>query len=114
MRLGGFHTESCFISSIGPLCGVGGLRDILIDSGVYASVTVDQNVVWKYKRAVRGLILMYEALMRCSMRSFFKWHEKDDHMDGFLPQFWQHLIDQQSDICDGNDTHNAASQLKIQ
>ena len=25
--------------------------------------------------------------------------------------FWQHLIDLQSDICDGNDIQNAASQL---
>ena len=58
-------------------------------------VNVEQMLSGKeYKRAVRGLILMYEALMRCYMRSFFfKWYEKDDHMDGFSPQFWQHLID---------------------
>ena len=47
MRLGGFHTQFCFISSIGQLCGDGGLRDTFIDPGVYASATVDQNVVWK-------------------------------------------------------------------
>ena len=56
MRLGGFHTQCCFISSIGQLWGDGGLRDILIDSGVYASATVDQMMSGKqYKRAVCGL-----------------------------------------------------------
>ena len=29
----------------------------------------------------------------------------------FRHSFWQHLIDLQSDICDGNDIQNAASQL---
>ena len=56
MRLGGFHTQFCFISSIGQLWGDGGLRDILIDSGVNASATVDQMLSGKqYKRAVCGL-----------------------------------------------------------
>ena len=35
MRLGGFHRQCCFISSIVQLWGDVGLRDILIDSGVY-------------------------------------------------------------------------------
>ena len=57
LRLGSFHTQCCFISSIGQLWGDVGLREILIDSGVYASVTVDQILSGKqYKRAVRGLI----------------------------------------------------------
>ena len=33
VRFGGFHTQFSFISSIGQLWG-GGLRDLLIDSGV--------------------------------------------------------------------------------
>ena len=54
-----------------------------IDSGVYASVTVDQMLSGKqYKRVVCGLILMYEAIMRCYTRSFFQWRDTDDHMDG--------------------------------
>ena len=32
-------------------------------------------------------------------------------MDGFSPHFWQHVIELQSDICDGNDIQNGASQL---
>ena len=74
MRLGGFHTQCCFISSNGQLWGNVGLRDILIDSGVYESATVDQIMSGKqYKRAVCRLIsMMYEAVMTCYMRSFFK------------------------------------------
>ena len=69
---------------------------------MYASVAVHQMMSGKqYKRAVLGLILMYEALMRCYMWSFFKWYEKD--MNGFSPQFWQHLIKLQSAIGDGKD-----------
>ena len=36
LRLGGFHSLSCFFSSIGKLWAGGGLRDLLVDSGVYA------------------------------------------------------------------------------
>jgi hypothetical protein len=32
LRLGGFHTMSCFIASIGKLWGDGGLKDLLIES----------------------------------------------------------------------------------
>ena len=41
-------------------CGGGGLRDILVDSDVYASASVDQILCGKqYKRAARGLTLVY-------------------------------------------------------
>jgi hypothetical protein len=42
IRLGGFHTLSCFITSIGKLWGDGGLADLLVGSGVYAACTVEQ------------------------------------------------------------------------
>jgi hypothetical protein len=42
IRLGGFHTLSCFITSIGKLWGDGGLADLLVDSGAYAACTVEQ------------------------------------------------------------------------
>jgi hypothetical protein len=37
IRLDGFHTLPCFITSIGKLWGDGGLADLLVDSGVYAA-----------------------------------------------------------------------------
>ena len=46
-------------------CGSGGLRGILIDSDINAYTSVDQMLSGKqYKRAVRGLTLVYEAMMR--------------------------------------------------
>ena len=42
------------------------------------------------------------------MWSFFKWYEKA--MNGFSPQFWQHLIKLQSAIGDGK-KQKTASQL---
>ena len=59
------HTMFFFISVIEMLtCGGGGLRDILFDSDVYVCASVDQMLSGKqYKRAVRELTLVYEAMM---------------------------------------------------
>ncbi|CAG2205309.1 unnamed protein product [Mytilus edulis] len=55
LRLGGFHTLSCFITSLGKLWADGGLRDLLVDSGVYAGSTAEQMLTGKqFNRAVRG------------------------------------------------------------
>jgi hypothetical protein len=40
LRPGGFHSLSCFLSSIGKLWADGDLRDLLVDSGVYAGNTL--------------------------------------------------------------------------
>jgi hypothetical protein len=72
IRLGGFHTLSCFITSIGKLWSDGGLADLLVDSGVYAACTVEQMLSGKqFNRAVRGLTLTYEAVMWLWLASFF-------------------------------------------
>ena len=74
LRLGGFHSTCCFISVIGKVWGDGGLRDLLVESGVYASNTVDQMLNGKqFHRSVRGLILSYEALMQLLLSEFLKW-----------------------------------------
>jgi hypothetical protein len=43
LRLGGFHSLSCFLSSIGKLWADSGLRDLLVDSGVFAGNTAETN-----------------------------------------------------------------------
>jgi hypothetical protein len=75
LRLGGFHTLSCFIASIGKLWGDAGLSDLLIDTSVYASATTDQMLAGKqFNRGVRGLMLAYEALSALRLASsFFLW-----------------------------------------
>jgi hypothetical protein len=46
----------------------------MVDSGVYASCTVDQILSGKqFNRAVRGLTLVYEALISLWFVAFFKW-----------------------------------------
>jgi hypothetical protein len=63
LRLGGFHTMSCFVASISKLWGDGGLKDLLIESSVYAAGSVEQMMTGKkFNRAVRALTLVYEAL----------------------------------------------------
>ncbi|CAG2207719.1 unnamed protein product [Mytilus edulis] len=58
----------------GKIWGDGGLRDLLVDSGVYAAATVDQMLSGKqFNRAVRGLTLLYETLKTLWICSFFVW-----------------------------------------
>ena len=53
--------------------GDGGLRDLLVDSGVYAAATVDQMICGKqFNQALCDLILCYEALKYLWICSFFK------------------------------------------
>ena len=74
--------------------GGGGLRDILIDSDVYAYASVNQMLSGKqYKRAVRGLTFVYEAMMRYLMISFFKWCEQKAHT--IYIELWNKLLDVQ-------------------
>ena len=71
-----FHTLSYFIASIGKLWGDCGLKDILVDSSVYAAGTVDQMMCGKqFNRAVRALILVYEALRSLWLSAFIQWCE---------------------------------------
>jgi hypothetical protein len=65
VRLGGFHTLSCFIASIGKLWGDCGLKDILVDSSVYAAGTVDQMMCGKqFKKFFLGLFFLLIASNR--------------------------------------------------
>lgn len=41
LRLGGFHPVCCFIGALGKLFADAGLKELLVESGVYAGATVD-------------------------------------------------------------------------
>jgi hypothetical protein len=60
---------SCFLSSIGKLWADGGLRDLLVDSGVYAGNTAELMLVGKeFNRAVRrftSFIALLSDAMKC-------------------------------------------------
>ena len=84
LRLAGFHTLSCYIAAIGKLWGDGGLKDLLVDSSVYAAGTVDQMLNGKeFNSAVRALMLAHDA--------FFSWCVENDLMKSFPERFWSCL-----------------------
>lgn len=92
LRLGGFHNLSTFIAAVGKIWGDGGLRDMLVDSGLYAANSADQMLLGKqFHRSVRGLTLTYEALMCMLLAQFQHWCQENGN---FFPQIvWDQLED---------------------
>jgi hypothetical protein len=65
------NTQVCFVASIGRLWGDGGLKDLLIESSVYAAGSVEQMMTGKqFNRAIRTLTLVYEALSSLWLSAF--------------------------------------------
>jgi hypothetical protein len=72
---------SCFVASIGKLWDDGGLKDLLIESRVYAAGTVEQMMTGKqFNRAARALTLAYEALSSLWLSAFFEWCRDNDNL----------------------------------
>ena len=77
LRLGGFHTVCTFIACIGKIWGDGGLKDLLVDSNVYAESTVNLMLAGKqFHRAVPGITIAYECLTQLWLAAFFDWHQQ--------------------------------------
>ena len=77
IRLGGFHTLCTFTACIGKLWGDSGLKDLLVDSGVYAAGTVERMMTGhQFHRAVRGLTLCFEVLMGRFIDAFLRWENQ--------------------------------------
>lgn len=84
IRLGGFHTLSCFIAAISKLWGDAGLKDLLVESSVYASRTIELMLNGKeFNRAVRALTLAYETLRVLWFAAFCSWCKENDLMKSF-------------------------------
>ena len=63
--LGPFHTQVAFITAISKRFEGSGLSDIFVSAGIIADKSVDQAMRGKhFRRIVRALQLMYEALQR--------------------------------------------------
>ncbi|CAG2211718.1 unnamed protein product [Mytilus edulis] len=104
LRLGGFHSLSCFLASIGKLWADGGLRDLLVDSGVYAGNTAELMLNGKeFNRAVRGFTLVFEALQVLFISSFIHWCRTCDYFDQIPSAFWNVLLEFHTSICDQTD-----------
>ena len=79
LRLGGFHSLSTFIFVLGKLWADEGLHDLLVDSDVYASKTVEQTLKGKqFNRAFRGSITCSRTACLISILISLKYlHEQD-------------------------------------
>jgi hypothetical protein len=110
--LGGFHALCCFISAIGKLWGDGSLKDLLVDSDVYAGSTVDLMLAGKqFNHAVRGLMLAYEALSQLFICSFVKWCERKGHLQNIPDDLWQQLVSKQA-ILNAHDKQSSLDSVK--
>jgi hypothetical protein len=68
--------------ALGKLWADGGLRDLLVDSDVYAGNTVEQMVVGKqFNMAVRGFTLVFYSLKIIHIAAFIHWCRTFDHFD---------------------------------
>lgn len=92
---------SCFLSSIGKLWADGGLRDLLVDSGVYAGNTAELMLVGKeFNKDVRGFTLVFEALQALFIAAFIHWCRTFDYIDQIPSAFWNALFEFHRSICD--------------
>lgn len=79
LRMGTFHDSCVLISCTGILWGDCGLRDMLVESGVYASKSIDRMLDGKeFHRVMRALTLCFEALLYLMYENFFEWLAKKD------------------------------------
>ncbi|CAC5391599.1 unnamed protein product [Mytilus coruscus] len=103
LRLGGFHSLSCFLASIGNF----GVRWISRFVGRFWCVC------WKYSqlmlngkefnRAVRGFTLVFEALQVLFISAFIHWCRTFDYFDQIPSAFWNVLLEFHTIICDQTD-----------
>ena len=82
---------------------IAGLRELLVDSGVYAGCTVDQILIGKqFNRGIRAYTLVYEVLMTLWLSAFFKWCSEEGHMGSIEENIWQSMLLLHEQFCDPN------------
>ena len=72
LTMGEFHTTCNLLSTIGKRFQDAGLRDLCVQSGVSAEVSIVMEGR-KYNRAVRRHNIVYEAMMRLAWNGFLLW-----------------------------------------
>lgn len=87
--MGGFHIIMNFASVIGARFGIAGLRDLMIESGIFAFSSVDAVLNCKhYNRCIRSLKLIYGAVSGMKILVFVTWLEQNSS---------RHILFRQSD-----------------
>lgn len=78
--LGAFHTMCSFMGSLGKLMTSSGFEDILIESGICASGSIDQVMSGKhYNRSMRVHMLMLDAMERMLMEVFVDMNKDEEN-----------------------------------
>lgn len=111
LRLGSFHAMMSYISTLGKIWGDAGLRDLLVDSGVYAANTTDLFLQGKeYNRGVTAFIYAYEALSQVRFQGFLRWLQQRNTT---LPdELWKHLTATRDILMTGNVPQSAITELQ--
>ena len=111
LRLGSFHGNMSFLSCIGKIWGDAGLRDLLVDSGVYAAGTAELFMQGKeYNRSVTAFIYVYEVLSQLRFTEFLKWlQEKNEQLPDEL---WNQLSTTKDLFLQGVAPHSAITELQ--
>ena len=74
LRMGGFHATCIFIAVIGKRFGLAGLKDLLVETNIVGTNSIDLVLKGKqYNRAIRALKTVYEALQRVKINTFLEW-----------------------------------------
>jgi hypothetical protein len=98
LRLCGFHSLSTFIFALGKRWADGGLRDLLVDSDVYAGNTVEQILTGKqFNRNIRGFTFLFYSLI-IYIAAIIHWCRTCDHFEEIHDLFWNCLFDFHSNI----------------
>ena len=115
LRLGGFHSMCSFISAVGRLWGDGGLKALLVDSGVYAEATVGMMLAGKeFHRSIRGLTLAFEAMMQLFLVELLRWCYTDEGT-AIPSTVWRHMEAVfQAEMTDSKSLlHNSRKELNL-
>jgi len=78
VQMGSFHLLCSFMSALGKLMRCSGLEEVLVESGVCASGSIQQVMAGKhYNRAIRVHKIVLEALERLLLDVFENQHEEE-------------------------------------
>lgn len=82
VRLGEFHTSMSFLNIIGKRFGDGGLKDILIESEIVASGSINSVLNGHhYNRSMRAHKILYESLQQLRFKAFLQSLSEGDERD---------------------------------
>ena len=74
IRMGGFHACCIFLAVIGKRFASGGLKDIVIESGLVGSGTIESVLKGKqYNYGIRMIKIVAESLFRLKIDAFIEW-----------------------------------------